>query len=84
MTEDDGGVRIVEVDVVSPDASVRIRASLGGDVAVQVDGLHQHSEQTLAAQVSAVARRALSGLQRATEPGAEAAPGAGRPGPAWL
>ncbi|MFD6608634.1 hypothetical protein ACFWD1_07065 [Micromonospora chalcea] len=53
-----------EVDVYSPDRSVRIAASRRGDIAVEVDGLHRHTDESLARQVRAAARMALASLQQ--------------------
>ncbi|WP_425688905.1 hypothetical protein [Micromonospora sp. DT201] len=51
------------MDVYSPDRSVRIAASRRGDIAVEVDGLHRHTDDSLARQVRAAARVALAALQ---------------------
>lgn len=53
-------------DVYSPDRSVRIAASPNGEVAVEVQGLHRHSEDSLARQVRAAVRLALASLQPST------------------
>lgn len=53
-----------DVDVHSPDRSVRIAASRRGDITVEVDGLHRHTDESLARQVRAAARVALASLQR--------------------
>ncbi|MEV4500318.1 hypothetical protein AB0J84_32090, partial [Micromonospora arborensis] len=45
-----------DVDVYSPDRSVRIAASRRGDIVVEVDGLHRHTDDSLARQVRAAAR----------------------------
>lgn len=55
-----------DVDVYSPDRSVRVAASSRGDIAVEVDGLHRHTDESLARQVRAAARIALASLQRPT------------------
>jgi hypothetical protein len=52
-----------DVEVSSPDGSVRITATVTGDVAVDVDKLDRHSEETLARQVRAAVRVALARLQ---------------------
>ncbi|PYC62804.1 hypothetical protein C7C45_32820 [Micromonospora arborensis] len=52
-----------DVDVYSPDRSVRIAASRRGDIAVEVDSLHRHTDDSLARQVRAAARVALASLQ---------------------
>ncbi|RQX12613.1 hypothetical protein DLJ58_05360 [Micromonospora arida] len=52
-----------DVDVYSPDRSVRIAATSRGDIAVEVDGLHRHTDDSLARQVRAAARVALASLQ---------------------
>lgn len=80
----DNGAWLVDVDVFSPDASIRIRASRRGDLAVQVDGLDRHTEQTLAAQVGAAARMALAALRQISQPSPDSDPvsGGGRPGSA--
>ncbi|MBQ1028937.1 hypothetical protein KBX26_02805 [Micromonospora sp. C97] len=52
-----------DIDVYSPDRSVRIAATSRGDIAVEVDGLHRHTEDSLARQVRAAARVALASLQ---------------------
>lgn len=52
-----------DVEVMSPDRTVRIRATVAGDVAVEVDDLGGHTEQTLAAQVRGAVRVALARLQ---------------------
>ncbi|RNM00998.1 hypothetical protein EFE23_03710 [Micromonospora solifontis] len=54
-----------QADVHSPDRSVRIIASSHGDVEVHVQGLHRHSDDSLARQVRAAARLALASLQQA-------------------
>ncbi|WP_030487940.1 hypothetical protein [Micromonospora chokoriensis] len=51
------------MDVYSPDRSVRIAATRRGDIAVEVDGLHRHTDESLARQVRAAARVALASLQ---------------------
>ncbi|MEJ3745773.1 hypothetical protein WEI85_21085 [Actinomycetes bacterium KLBMP 9797] len=67
------------VDVWSPDGTVRIHASLQGDLAVAVRALHQHSDATLAGQIRATARLALAALQRVAR---ERPPDAAAGGPA--
>ncbi|ASW56930.1 hypothetical protein CIK06_26390 [Plantactinospora sp. KBS50] len=67
-SEPSGG--IPDADVHSPDGSVRIIASLGGQIAVHVQGLHRHNDESLARQVRAAARLTLARLQRSS-----AAPG---------
>jgi len=56
-----------DVDVASPDGSVRLLASADGQIGVQVRDLHRHREETLARQVRAAARLALASLQQAAE-----------------
>lgn len=53
-----------QADVHSPDRSVRIIASSQGDVEVHVQGLHRHSDDSLARQVRAAVRLALASLQQ--------------------
>ncbi|WP_244200694.1 hypothetical protein [Micromonospora arborensis] len=67
------------MDVYSPDRSVRIAASSRGDIAVEVDGLHRHTDESLARQVRAAARVALASLQRPA-PEVESAVHERRPG----
>jgi hypothetical protein len=57
-----------DVDVSSPDGSVRIIATVTGDIAVSVSNLDRQSEETLARQVRAAIRVALARLQ---DPGRE-------------
>lgn len=53
--------------VCSPDGSVQIVASLGGMITIHVQGLHRHSDESLARQVRAAARLALASLRRSAE-----------------
>ena len=51
-----------QVDVSSPDGSVRIVAGLDGAVGVQVKGHERHDDASLARQVGHAARLALASL----------------------
>jgi hypothetical protein len=57
-----------DVDVRSPDRSVRLRADRAGQLHVELRDPHRHTEESLAGQVRAAARVALAALQ--AEPGA--------------
>ncbi|PMR58834.1 hypothetical protein C1A38_22705 [Verrucosispora sp. ts21] len=61
--------RSSDVDVWSPDHSVRIIAGAGGRVRVQVQGLRRHTEDSLAGQVRAAVRVALARVQQPAERG---------------
>jgi hypothetical protein len=52
-----------DVEVSSPDGSVRIKVTVSGNLAVDIGNLDRHSEVTLARQVRAVVRIALARLQ---------------------
>ncbi|BBH70709.1 hypothetical protein ACTI_73940 [Actinoplanes sp. OR16] len=52
-----------DVDVHSPDRSVRLRADHAGQARVDLCDLHRHTEESLAGQVRAAARVALAALQ---------------------
>ncbi|GGM66739.1 hypothetical protein GCM10011608_60070 [Micromonospora sonchi] len=67
-------------DVYSPDRTVRIIASVEGQVDVRVQGLRRHTEDSLALQVRAAARLALAHLQ---QPIRDARPGDDRSRPGW-
>jgi|HigsolmetaAR202D_1030399.scaffolds.fasta_scaffold42280_2 hypothetical protein len=67
-----------DVDVSSPDRSVRILATVDGQIEVAVRDLHRHTDDTLARQVRAAARVALAALQR-IDLGARNRPGSGEP-----
>ncbi|MEU4626439.1 hypothetical protein AB0G04_41475 [Actinoplanes sp. NPDC023801] len=56
-----------EVDVRSPDRSVRLLADRTGQLRVELRDLHRHTDDSLAGQVRAAARVALAALQ--AEPG---------------
>ncbi|MFI7597556.1 hypothetical protein [Actinoplanes sp. NPDC049681] len=58
-----GDDRQHDVDVSSPDRSVRLLPDGAGGLAVELQNLHRHDEQTLAGQVRAAARVALAALQ---------------------
>ncbi|MEW2477343.1 hypothetical protein AB0875_26495 [Micromonospora gifhornensis] len=58
-----------DVDVWSPDRSVRIVAGVDGQVRVQVQGLRRHTEDSLAGQVRAAVRLALARVQQPAERG---------------
>ncbi|GID96984.1 hypothetical protein Adi01nite_63960 [Amorphoplanes digitatis] len=58
-----------DVDVASPDGSVRLLASADGQIGVRLRGVHRHSDETLARQVRAAARLALASLQQASSGG---------------
>lgn len=62
-SDSDVAAPVPDVDVYSPDRSVRIAATSRGDIAVEVDGLHRHTDESLARQVRAAARVALASLQ---------------------
>jgi hypothetical protein len=71
---DPGGDRRPDVDVRSPDRSVRIAVNLNGDIGVELTDLHRHNEQSLARQVAAAARVALAATQQARGRGGDAEP----------
>ena len=52
-----------DADVYSPDRSVRLRADQAGQVQVELQNLHRHTDESLAAQVRAATRVALAALQ---------------------
>ena len=52
-----------DVEVASPDGSVRLLASTDGQIDVRLGDLRRHSDESLARQVSAAARLALASLQ---------------------
>ncbi|MFD0580914.1 hypothetical protein [Dactylosporangium darangshiense] len=52
-----------DADVYSPDRSVRLRADQAGQVQVDLQDLHRHTDESLAGQVRAAARVALAALQ---------------------
>lgn len=54
-----------QVDVSSPDGSVRIVAGLDGAVDVRVSRLDRHDDQSFERQVAAAARLALAALTAA-------------------
>jgi hypothetical protein len=76
MGESSGGQQLPDVDVRSPDRSVRIAVTLNGDIGVELANLHQHNEQSLARQVAAAARVALAATQQARSRGSDAKPAA--------
>lgn len=67
MTADAQGQAEAGADVHSPDHTIRIIASLDGQVDVRVRSLHHHTEESLARQVRAAARLALAHLQQPTQ-----------------
>ncbi|WP_018223467.1 hypothetical protein [Salinispora pacifica] len=67
MTADAQGQAEAGADVHSPDHTIRIIASLDGQVDVRVRSLHRHTEESLARQVRAAARLALAHLQQPTQ-----------------
>ncbi|WP_027660087.1 hypothetical protein [Salinispora fenicalii] len=67
MTAGSRGQVEAGADVHSPDHTIRIIASLDGQVDVQVRSLHRHTEESLARQVRAAARLALAHLQQPTQ-----------------
>ncbi|GAA2562044.1 hypothetical protein GCM10010435_37450 [Winogradskya consettensis] len=52
-----------QVNVTSPDRTVRLLADRSGQLAVEVQDLHRHTEDSLAGQIRAAARVALASLQ---------------------
>ena len=58
-------VAVEQVDVSSPDGTVRVVARLDGAVGVQVTGLERHTDASLARQATAAARVALARLTAA-------------------
>ncbi|GGK99741.1 hypothetical protein [Mangrovihabitans endophyticus] len=52
-----------DVDVFSPDRSVRLIADRTGHLHVDVQNLHRHDETSLAGQIRSAARVALAALQ---------------------
>ena len=66
MTRDDWQP---DADVYSPDQSVRLCATRTGQLMVELQDLHLHSDESLAGQIRAAARVVLATLQAPRERG---------------